>query len=147
MEVMKPRHPISATCALLVALGVAGCRHEAEPNAEGEAKRGAQAEAEAEQLIKAPLPSTGSEATDSIIIGIEADGSYVVDGTSYDLKALQGEVRRIVEDTGVKQLIVRVDRDAEYKSIIELLDMCRKHGFSNISLAVRREEAAGGTAP
>jgi len=147
VKAMKQKRTVALICMTLAMLGEIGCGGKAKSGLRPRTKTAAEAQAEAERRIKVPLPTKDGQATEDIVIEVKADGTYVVGEMSYDLEAIEGVIKEMAENPEIKHVIVTADRGIEFKAAVELLDLCKKHGLSNISFAVRREEAAEAGGP
>jgi biopolymer transport protein ExbD len=108
------------------------------------------AEMEAELNITLPRSVEGGDIErepTEVIINVKADGTYVINQITYDLATIDTKLRDLSTLYKGNHIIVRGDKEAKYDYIIRLLDLCKKYNLWNVSFAVRREEAAGGTAP
>jgi biopolymer transport protein ExbD len=139
MKAMKPKWTVALVCMSLAMLGDVGCTCKAK--SDPPLPTSTTAEAEALETITVP---TSEEAGEDIIIEVEADGTYIIDGTDCDLEALDEKLQQIATEHKGEHVIILADKETEYEQIIKLLDLCKKHNTWNVSLAVRRQEAAGG---
>lgn len=71
------------------------------------------------------------EALRSLEIVLMREGKLFFEGREVGLRELEGILKSISPDT---RLLVVGDRDANLQSLVDLLDLFKKHGFEKVSI-------------
>jgi biopolymer transport protein ExbD len=97
-----------------------------------------------EGMIDVSLPSaaTASDkavAADALIVGITADGRLFVHGQAID----EDQLREVLEETKKKApstpIVVQADGSLQHRHVVEVIDMLRKSGFTNVGIAAEED--------
>jgi len=89
---------------------------------------------------------TAKESTQSrrqpgeIILNITKSGEVFLNEKQFKLEELQGLLKRISGQFPGQSIIIRADRQVEYRYVIRVLDICRLADIWNVGFATRREE-------
>lgn len=70
-----------------------------------------------------------------LVVNVRADGTIVVNQIHVTLDQLQVLLNRIAKQYPDNSVIIRGDREAVYKDIIGILDVCSKAGVWNVDFA------------
>lgn len=70
-----------------------------------------------------------------IIINLYEDGKVVVNGRTLDENALGAMLQKVARLFPGQPVLLRADRDTDYKHVIQVLDQCRQADIWNISFA------------
>ena len=83
------------------------------------------------------LPAAGlrqDQATERIIVTIDAEGRTYVDDRAVNVALLEQRVRDAVELRGVRIAYLRADEELRYKQIISVMDLMKRAGVDTIGL-------------
>lgn len=89
---------------------------------------------------------TAKESTQSrrqpgeIILNVTRSGEVYLNEKKFKLEELQGLLKRISAQFPGQSIIIRADRQVEYRYVIRVLDICRLADIWNVGFATRREE-------
>lgn len=86
---------------------------------------------EVPDTVQLPASESGSPLT--ITVAIAADGRAYVDGHRVDDAELAGIAREAEEDT---RAVLAADRQVPYQRVVEIMDVLRNNGISNLALSV-----------
>jgi len=82
-----------------------------------------------------------------VIVGVSADGRYVVNGQSVDgrsVELLTAELGKAAGGPGDVPVIVSADATAAYQSVVNVMDAARRAGLPRLTFAAQRNPAEGG---
>ena len=82
-----------------------------------------------------------------VIVGVSADGLYVVNGQSVDgrsVELLTAELGKAAGGPGDVPVIVSADATAAYQSVVNVMDAARRAGLPRLTFAAQRNPAEGG---
>ena len=82
-----------------------------------------------------------------VIVGVSADGRYVVNGQSVDgrsVELLTAELGKAAGGPGDVPVIVSADATAAYQSVVNVMDAARRAGLPRLTFAAQRNLAEGG---
>lgn len=91
--------------------------------------------------IKIELPKSQtaqSEMQRHIVIQVSAAGTIFLNGESVELRSLPAKLDQIVKDKEKDQVIIKGDKDANYQSIVSVMDYVHQAGISHFNLATER---------
>jgi biopolymer transport protein ExbD len=96
--------------------------------------------------ISVPAADEGKEKESrnvgEIIINIKTQGEIIVNGQELSEDELLVKLKNIVAVYKDQAVILRGDEVADYKFVVNVLNICQKAGIWNIAFATRRPEAA-----
>jgi biopolymer transport protein ExbD len=96
--------------------------------------------------ISVPAADEGKEKESrnvgEIIINIKTQGEIIVNGQELSEEELLVKLKNIVTVYKDQAVILRGDEVADYKFVVNVLNICQKAGIWNIAFATRRPEAA-----
>ena len=96
------------------------------------------------------LPEAGtatSTASETVEITVSADGRMELQGQVYaSIEDVRPVLARALEEGPSRRVIVRGDRTSSYGTIVQVMDLTRELGAEGMSLATKKNPAAGGTA-
>ncbi len=94
--------------------------------------------------IRLPGASSATARQDvgAIMVQVEADGSVTMDGQRVEERLLIPAFRERSEVGGVKQVVIRGDRDASYEAVFAVMDAARLAGLADIALATQPQAAS-----
>lgn len=81
---------------------------------------------------------------DFLVIAIDREGGFYLDGAPVNLSMLQGEVRNRARANSEVKVRVDVDQDIPFKRAMEVLDLLRFEGIANVGINTRTESNYGG---
>jgi biopolymer transport protein ExbD len=98
--------------------------------------------------LRLSLPTADSNAeqqrqTETIEIGVGADGSYSINGRSLINKkpeTLRNALKEIAGERRDLPMILSADADATHQSVVTAMDVAGQLGFSRLSITTRRDE-------
>lgn len=91
--------------------------------------------------IKIELPKSQtaqSELQRHIVIQVSASGALFINGESTDLPSLPAKLDQLVKDKENDQVIIKGDKEADYQSIVSVMDSVHQSGISHFNLATER---------
>ncbi|MBF0198470.1 MAG: biopolymer transporter ExbD [Planctomycetes bacterium] len=71
---------------------------------------------------------------DQIVIGIDREGTYFLEGKEEDLMTIHSELRELSVTNPEFQVRIDTDRDAPLCRVVEVVDLCQFDGLSDIVL-------------
>ncbi len=83
------------------------------------------------------LPTAGirsAEASERLIVTIDAEGRTFVDDKAVNVALLEQRVRDAVELQGIRVAYLRADEELRYKQIIAIMDLMKRAGMDAIGL-------------
>ena len=92
------------------------------------------------QGIKVNLPSavTGrSLAQEEIVISITDEGKLTYNAEEVSIKELSDRLR--IASKGKNNILIRADKEAPLGSVVEIWDLCRDVGITNINIATTQK--------
>ncbi len=95
--------------------------------------------------INVPTADSGVDASRTpgeIIINLDKDGNIFVNSMSFTPEKLQDLLNQIVEKFKGHPVIIRADKETDYKDVITIIDICRKVDIWNISFATLSSESS-----
>ncbi len=98
---------------------------------------------ETELDVVVPTAREGKEtrrAMGEVILNVKADGSIVLNRRVLSPEELQSALSRISELYPDQAVVLRGDENVEYKSIVEVLDVCRAAKIWNVAFATSKAE-------
>lgn len=76
-----------------------------------------------------------------LVVNIDENGSYFVDGSVLDAGGLEQLMRQSMVDNPINQsVIIRGDRRVSLQHAVTVMDLCNKLGISNYKLTTGTEE-------
>ncbi len=85
--------------------------------------------------------AAGSEKPSQIIIGVSAEGQFLVDHeliTARDANAFAATLRRAAKDKVDPVVIVHADAGATHQSVVQVLEAARLAGLAKVSFAAQQ---------
>lgn len=98
---------------------------------------------ETELDVVVPTAKEGKEtrrAMGEVILNVKADGSIVLNRRTLTPAELQTALARISELYPDQAVVLRGDENVEYRSIVEVLDICRAANIWNVAFATSKAE-------
>jgi len=102
------------------------------------------------QIIKAslevdlPRAASGGAAVESTLnIVVDKDGSWKIDGKPITKEALQARVVREVAANPKIQAVIAGDRQVQYESIVDAIDLVKLNGVKKFALNIQRKLGTG----
>ena len=91
----------------------------------------------AADATRTALPSDEPAATEQkpIFINVAADGSFSIARESFDLSKLSAKLKELGALQPKPAIIIRADKDTDYKHIMGVLDACRAAGLNDVAFA------------
>jgi serine/threonine-protein kinase len=78
------------------------------------------------------IPTSGPE----IVINANADGNYTIGNEKLDLANLSTKLKEFAAKNPKCYLILRADRNVDYRNIVNALDACKSAGITNVAFAI-----------
>ena len=101
---------------------------------------------EAEEQALAIDPPQASEAVpltaqpQQLTISIDTAGNYYVGGAVLDSKGLERKlIQERSEHTEGRPVRIRADRKVQFQAVATAMNLCKKHGFRDIHVAMERD--------
>ncbi|MGC1481944.1 MAG: biopolymer transporter ExbD [Chthoniobacterales bacterium] len=98
---------------------------------------------ETELDVQVPTAREGKEsrrAVGEVILNVKSDGSVIMNRRTMDLEELKGALARIADLYPDQAVVLRGDVNTEYKSIVDVLDVCRAANIWNVAFATSKPE-------
>lgn len=98
---------------------------------------------EMELDVKVPAAESGHEATsvmNQTVLNVRADGAVIWNRQEVSREDLMGKLKRLAELSPDYAIILRGDRDAAYRHIVAVLDICRAANIWNVAFATDKVE-------
>ena len=98
---------------------------------------------ETELDVKVPTAREGKETRRSVgevILNVKRDGSIVMNRRTMDKAALSEALARIAKLYPDQAVVLRGDQDADYRHIVEVLDICRGANLWNVAFATSKPQ-------
>ncbi len=91
------------------------------------------------QTVSLPRSSTSAPADVNkiLVVSLKKDGSVYVKDKKLSKQEFTREVKKYIQDTGLKQIILRGDELVPYGSLMEIMDIAKESGIEKISLSTR----------
>ncbi len=97
---------------------------------------------EQDQLIDVSLPATETDEPQAgkapIIITVKADGSIYVGEGKYTLESLYATLSELAAQLDDESVVIRGDQTSDLGRTVQVLDICRKAGIRDVSLATTK---------
>jgi biopolymer transport protein ExbD len=71
---------------------------------------------------------------DQLVIGINQDGTYYLEGVEESIMQIHASLRDIAVNHPDYQIRIDTDRDAPLHKVVEIVDLCQFDGLNNIVL-------------
>ena len=96
--------------------------------------------------IRVNLPKAGSGETEAgrekpVAIQVEKDGGIYVNSRRVPVADLEKALRQVVPDPRTQAIVVEADKDVPFQQFITVVDIARKIGVVNFSVAVKQPHA------
>lgn len=98
---------------------------------------------ETELDVQVPTAREGKEsrrAIGEVILNVKADGSVIMNRRAMDLDELETALTRVAQLYPDQAVVLRGDVNTEYKSIVDVLDVCRGANIWNVAFATSKPE-------
>jgi biopolymer transport protein ExbD len=98
---------------------------------------------EAEIDVRIPAAKEGKEnrrPVGEVILNVRRDGSVVMNRRAMTPEDLQSSLTRISELYPDQAVVLRGDQEAEYRSVVAVLDICRAANIWNVAFATSKPE-------
>ncbi|MCL1894452.1 MAG: ExbD/TolR family protein [Holophagaceae bacterium] len=97
--------------------------------------------------VSLPESRTGKNIESQIpVVTLAGDGSYQFEGTFLNAFQLQAELKKLATGSAIAQgVIVRGDQHVSYGKVVELMDIIREAGFTNVGLSSQQAVATTGS--
>lgn len=98
---------------------------------------------ETELDVKVPTAREGKETRRSVgevILNVKRDGTIVLNRREMTPEALRGALARIASLYPDQAVVLRGDQEVDYRSIVDVLDICRSANIWNVAFATSKPE-------
>lgn len=98
---------------------------------------------ETELDVKVPTAREGTEsrrAIGEVILNVKADGSIVMNRRTLSLDELRAVLAQIADLYPDQAVVLRGDQSADYRHVVEVLDVCRSANIWNVAFATSKPE-------
>lgn len=88
--------------------------------------------------IKINIPKSSSEDTiepERIIITLSKDNYIYLNDAKVDIENLSNSLKKFIENDHNKIIIINADKDISHGFVVEILDIAKKSGASNLAIA------------
>ena len=87
------------------------------------------------QKAKEPQPYVGQ-----VVVNVRRDGAIVFNRKTISPQELRGKLEQLSKLYPDQAVILRGDQKADYKSIVDVLDICRMANIWNVAFATAKQE-------
>jgi biopolymer transport protein ExbD len=91
-------------------------------------------------VVERPAAQTAENQNAQVVIGIDAENTLWLEGNSVDIRALSPRVQQLLTEKSDLGIIVAADVLTNAGVLVEVLDLCRQAGVSNVSVATRKPQ-------
>lgn len=91
-------------------------------------------------VVERPAAQTAENQNAQVVIGIDAENTLWLEGNSVDIRALSPRVQQLLAEKSDLGIIVAADVLTNAGVLVEVLDLCRQAGVSNVSVATRKPQ-------
>lgn len=98
---------------------------------------------EAEIDVKVPTAREGTDnrrAVGPVILNVRTDGTVVMNRREISSADLLTSLKRIAKLYPDQAVVLRGDQNAEYSSVVDVLDICRAANISNVAFATSKPQ-------
>jgi len=98
---------------------------------------------EAEIDVRVPAAKEGKDnrrPVGEVILNVRKDGSVVMNRRTMTPEELQSSLTRIAELYPDQAVVLRGDQDVDYRSVVNVLDICRAANIWNVAFATSKAE-------
>jgi biopolymer transport protein ExbD len=95
--------------------------------------------------IRINLPSASSGkpmAKQNMIIFVTGDNKVMVDGKEVNTKGLKAKINTAAKVDS--HILINADKGAQLGGVVEIWDLCREAGISNLNIATEKKTTEGG---
>ncbi len=78
------------------------------------------------------------------VLGVTADGRFYVDSVQTTERELLTTLQSVLERKFEKVVLIKADQDAQYSSVMSVLDQLQRAGIEDIGLITERKVGGGG---
>ncbi|MFT5290705.1 MAG: biopolymer transport protein ExbD [Planctomycetota bacterium] len=92
--------------------------------------------------IELPRAESGAEAQqqqDELIVNVEEDGSFVLDGIVLSFDQLLERLKGAAQHNAETPVTIRGHRHAQHQAIVQVMDACGVAGLSNLAVGTSNE--------
>ncbi len=92
--------------------------------------------------IELPRAESGAEAQqqqDELIVNVEEDGTFVLDGITLSFDQLQDRLKGAAQHNAETPVTIRGHRRAQHQAIVQVMDACGVAGLSNLAVGTSNE--------
>jgi len=82
-------------------------------------------------------------ASDTMVIGINAEGEYYLNADPVSLQMLHARLREVSRKNPEQPIRIDSDRAAITQHLVHILSICRFEGFENVGIHTRPQQVAG----
>lgn len=99
--------------------------------------------AQEDRRIPIELPSATSatpmtEQPKELVVDIDSDGQFVLNGNDVSLEELETELVRAVASNPVHQsVVIRADRRVEFQAVVSVMDLCNRTGVADYTVTTQ----------
>lgn len=98
---------------------------------------------EAEAQIDIDLPKAATAAApgtsaDQVTVNVDARNRVYLGERELSIEALPGELRRLVDEAGIRELVVRGDASSQWGLGVRIADLAKEAGLEAVSVATVR---------
>ena len=94
--------------------------------------------------VENPTPMPDADKEDAIVVAITRDGGVFLGQNKVATSELGSLVRDKLADTPGKQIFVRADARAQFRSVEDAIDAVRTAGVDEVGLLTNKREGPGG---
>jgi len=89
-------------------------------------------------VIERPAAHTGEAQEVQYVIAVDADNTLWFEGQSIDIRMLPSRLQQLVAENSKLAIIAAADIDSSSGVLIKVIDLCRRAGIANVSVATKK---------
>jgi biopolymer transport protein TolR len=89
------------------------------------------------ELPRAEAPALSHDADTQMVLGITADGVYLIEDREFTLEELEAKLPAIVESKPDHDVFLRADGAVPYEKVAQLMAICTQAGIPRVGLVTQ----------
>ncbi len=90
--------------------------------------------------LELPRVASAEQGTTSVVVSFRRDNMILFEGGIYEFASFRSVLQRYAEARPGASMLVRVDKQVSMQGFLELCDLAREAGFSNVLVAAEQAE-------
>lgn len=89
------------------------------------------------ELPRAEAPALSQDEDSQMVLGITADGTYILQEREFTLEELQAKLPAIVKANPDQDVFLQADGQVPYEKVAQLMALCTKAGIPRVGLVTQ----------